>query len=149
MIDLRTAMYSGVLAAALLLGACDMMPKMSDTRDLSGTLSAAQEVPPTTSTGSGSVDAHLNPSNNELRRTVTYTGLTGPVTAAHFHGPAMTGQNAGVAVPITGVLTDPIKGVATLTSAQAEELLAGKWYVNLHTAANPNGEVRAQVTARR
>lgn len=148
MIDLRTAMYSSVLAAALLLGACDMMSKMSDTRDLSGTLSAAQEVPSTTSTGSGSVDAHLNPSNNELRWTVTYTGLTGPVTAAHFHGPAMTGQNAGVAVPITGVLTNPIKGVVTLTSAQAEELLADRWYVNLHTAANPNGEVRAQVTAR-
>ena len=149
MIDLRTAMYGSVLAAALVLGACDMMPNMSDTRDLSGTLSAAQEVPPTTSAGSGSVDAHLNPRNNELRWTVTYTGLTGPVTAAHFHGPAMAGQNAGVAVPITGVLTNPIKGVATLTSAQAEELLAGKWYVNLHTAADPNGEMRAQVTARR
>ena len=38
------------------------------------------------------------------------------------------------------------EGSATLTDAQADELLAGKWYVNVHTAANKGGEVRGQVT---
>lgn len=148
--NIRTAMHSVLLASVVVLGACDMMPTTtSGERDLSGSLSAVQEVPPATSTGTGSVDAHLNPRTNELRWTVTYAALSGPVTAAHFHGPAMAGQNAGVAVPITGSLTSPIKGTAMLTTAQAEELMAGKWYVNLHTAANPNGELRAQVTARR
>ena len=72
---------------------------------------------------------------------------------AHFHGPAMPGQNAGVVVainapinaPLNTPLTSPISGSATLTPSQVEEIMAGKWYVNLHTAANPNGEVRGQV----
>jgi hypothetical protein len=55
-------------------------------------------------------------------------------------------QNAGVAVPITGSMASPIKGPAILTAARATDLIAGKWYMKLHTAANPNGEVRGQVT---
>jgi hypothetical protein len=59
----------------------------------------------------------------------------------------MPGENAGVVVPMTGSLTSPIRGKATLTAAQAADLMAGKWYVNLHTAANPNGEIRGQFPA--
>ena len=62
-----------------------------------------------------------------------------------FHGPAAAGAYAGVALGFTGSVESPIKGSATLTPAQASDLLAGKWYVNLHTAANPGGEVRGQV----
>jgi hypothetical protein len=51
-----------------------------------------------------------------------------------------------VAVPITGADKGSFEGSATLTDAQAEELMAGKWYVNVHTAANKGGEVRGQVT---
>jgi hypothetical protein len=59
----------------------------------------------------------------------------------------MAGANAGVVVPITGPLVSPIKGSAVLTAAQAADLMAGKWYVNVHTAANPGGEVRGQVAS--
>jgi len=52
---------------------------------------------------------------------------------------------AGVEVPITGDLTSPITGSASVTDAQAADLRAGKWYVNVHTAANPGGEIRGQV----
>jgi hypothetical protein len=64
---------------------------------------------------------------------------------AHFHGPAEPGKNAGVAVPFK----DPASGAegsATLTDAQAADLMAGKYYINVHTAANPGGEIRGQVT---
>ncbi len=142
---LRNTVTAAWLAGALSLGACGMMPMMSGTSSMTARLSGASEVPPTTTDGSGSVAAMLNKQTNELNWTVSYSGLSGPVTAAHFHGPAMAGQNAGVVVPLNGSLASPIKGSATLTAAQAADLAAGKWYVNVHTAANPNGEIRGQV----
>ena len=111
-------------------------------------LSGANEVPPVKSAATGTLVVALNPSTNVLNWTVSYSGLSGPVTGAHFHGPAMAGQNAGVTVPLTGSMSSPITGTATLTPAQAADLAAGKWYVNLHTAANPGGEIRGQVPMR-
>ncbi|MDB5484322.1 MAG: hypothetical protein JWR29_226, partial [Tardiphaga sp.] len=70
--------------------------------------------------------------------------LTGPATMAHFHGPAEAGKNASVAVPITPA-TSPSEGSATLTDAQAADLMAGKYYINVHTEANKGGEIRGQV----
>ena len=106
-------------------------------------LSAGNEVPPNASTGSGTAKVDLD--GNVVKWSVSYSGMTGPVTAGHFHGPAMAGANAGVAVPFTGPMASPITGTATLTDAQVADLKAGKYYVNLHTAANPGGEIRGQV----
>jgi hypothetical protein len=91
------------------------------------------------------LDASVDKQTNVLTWTVTYAGLTGPVKAGHFHGPAAAGANAGVALGFSGSVESPIKGSATLTAAQLADLMAGMWYVNLHTAANPGGEVRGQV----
>ena len=93
----------------------------------------------------GAVQASFDKQTNLLTWSVSYSGLSGPVKAAHFHGPAVAGQNAGVVLGFSGSMDSPIKGSATLTAAQAADLLAGKWYVNLHTAASPAGEVRGQV----
>ncbi|HJS86282.1 MAG TPA: CHRD domain-containing protein [Acetobacteraceae bacterium] len=108
-------------------------------------MDAAQEVPPNQSKGTGSMEGTLNRSTKELTYTVTYQNLTGPATAAHFHGPANPGQNAPVVIPLQQPLTSPIKGKATLTDQQMNDLLANKWYVNVHTQANPGGEIRGQV----
>ncbi|MDR8763944.1 hypothetical protein FEP90_05670 [Burkholderia multivorans] len=84
--------------------------------------------------------------SHTLRWTVTYANLTGPATAAHFHGPAPVGQNAGVQVPIPkDALASPIKGSAELTDAQVTDLMGGKWYFNVHTSAHPSGEIRGQM----
>ncbi|WP_394788185.1 CHRD domain-containing protein [Rhodoferax sp.] len=146
MLKRSTFTKSAFLAAALALGVagCGAM-KPSNTVTLTASLAAGNEVPPTASTGSGTAEAWLNKDTNLLSWKVTFTGLTGPATAAHFHGPAVAGSNAGVVVPFTGT-TSPLEGQATLTPAQAADLLAGKWYANVHTAANKGGEIRGQMT---
>ena len=113
--------------------------------DFQATLSGKSEVPPTTSAGSGDVLATLDTSSKKLSYTMTYYGLTGPATAAHFHGPAAAGANAGVVVPIGTNPASPTSGSATLTDAQMKDLMAGQWYANVHTAANKGGEIRGQL----
>jgi len=116
------------------------------TIDFKATMSGKQEVPPTTSNGSGDVLAKLDTKTKQLSYTMTYMGLTGPATAAHFHGPAAAGANAGVAVPIGMPPANPATGTVTLTDAQIKDLEAGKWYANVHTAQNKGGEIRGQMT---
>jgi hypothetical protein len=136
-----------VAFAAILLVGCANMAAAPGPTNLRATLSAAQEVPPVASQGGGGANIAYDPASRRLSWTVTFGGLTGPATAAHFHGPAAPGVNAGVAVPIGAAgMTSPVSGQATLTDAQAADLLAGRWYVNIHTAANPGGEIRGQVT---
>src|SRR3569832_1652960 len=108
-------------------------------------LDGKSEVPPTTSAGTGTADIDYDPASKKLSWKLTYTGLTGPATAAHFHGPAAAGENAKPAVAIPAATSSPVEGSATLTDAQAADLAAGKYYVNVHTAANPGGEIRGQV----
>lgn len=109
-------------------------------------LKPSAEVPPVDSKGSGMLNATYDPTSKKLTYTVSYKDLTGPATAAHFHGPADAKANAGIVVPVNGALAAPIKGEATLTDAQAKDLADGKWYFNVHTAANKGGEIRGQVT---
>jgi hypothetical protein len=108
-------------------------------------LDGKSEVPATNSAGYGDLLATLDTSTKTLSYTLTFGGLTGPATAAHFHGPAAPGANAGVTVAIGKAPTSPASGKATLTAPQIADLEAGKWYVNVHTAANPGGEIRGQV----
>ena len=116
---------------------------------LSARLSGSDEVPPVTGSGVGRVEATLNAQSRVLTWTATYSALTGAASAAHFHGPAAIGENAAVAVPVTGSVASPMTGTATLTDAQSADLLAGKWYLNVHTAAHPNGEIRGQLNVQR
>ncbi|MCK1757404.1 CHRD domain-containing protein [Bradyrhizobium sp. 137] len=111
---------------------------------LQAELKGSNEVPPNSSTGSGKAEAIYDSETKVLTYTVTYAGLTGPAMGAHFHGPGEAGKNAGIVLPFKTVQS-PIQGSATLTDAQAADLLAGKWYANIHTAANPGGELRGQM----
>lgn len=109
-------------------------------------LSGAREVPKTTSKGTGKFVATLDTSTKTLTYRLNFENLSGPATAAHLHGPATRKANAGVMVPLGGKgPSSPVTGSATLTDDQIKALEAGKTYVNIHTAANPGGEIRGQV----
>lgn len=121
-------------------------PGIAQTVAYKADLTGTAELPPTDSKGQGTAMVEFDSGNKTLSWTVTFTDLTGPVTAAHFHGPAAVGENAPPVIPIKGALVSPIKGSATLTDSQVADLEAGKLYFNLHTAKFPDGEVRGQLT---
>lgn len=117
------------------------------TLHLKADLKASSEVPAKDSAGTGTLTGTLDTDTNEFKYHVEFNGLTGPAVAAHFHGPAAEGANAKPQLPIkTTPLASPLEGKATLTPEQAKDLAEGKWYFNLHTTANPGGEIRGQVT---
>jgi hypothetical protein len=136
---------TGLLALAMTASMAFAGPALAETVALKAQLNGAAEVPATASKGTGTADVTYDTASKTLSWKLNYSGLTGPATMAHFHGPAEAGKNAGVAVPIPNTASGS-EGKATLTDAQATDLLAGKYYVNVHTAANPGGEIRGQVT---
>lgn len=121
-------------------------PAAADVLHYTASLNGASETPPNDSAGTGTAAVTLDDAAKTVSWTVSYGGLTGPATMAHFHGPAPVGQAAGVEVPLNGALASPITGSAPVTDAQIADLKAGQWYVNVHTAAHPKGEIRGQVT---
>jgi hypothetical protein len=134
------------MLAMLALGTTVAFAGPAFAEKMKATLDAKSEVPPNASAGTGTADIDYDAATKKLSWKLSYSGLTGPATAAHFHGPAEPGKNAGVALAIPNATTSPTEGSATLTDAQAADLMAGKYYVNVHTAANPAGEIRGQVT---
>jgi hypothetical protein len=116
------------------------------TMKFHATLDTASEVPPTKSTGSGEATASLDTTSHELTYDVEFKGFSSDVTAAHIHGPAAPGKNAGVVLPLGSMPKSPIHGSAKLTAEQEQELLAGMYYINVHTKNNPSGAVRGQLT---
>jgi CHRD domain len=111
-------------------------------------LKSSDEVPPNPSAGTGAVTVSYDASTKQVTWQGTFSGLTGPATAGHIHGPAEPGKNAGVVVPLSQKdtpFTSPFQGSATLTDAQAADLASGLYYVNIHTDANKGGEIRGQL----
>jgi hypothetical protein len=132
----RTSLAGLGLVALLATGSIAAAETVELKADLKGSNTAA----------TGNATVTYDTASKQATWRITYSGLSGMPTAAHFHGPAQPGANAGVAVPIPNVAASPIQGSATLTDAQAADLLAGRYYINIHTAANPPGEIRGQVT---
>jgi len=134
--------------AAILFAAAIMFLSVTtahaETITLRADLKGSNEVPPNTSPASGTAEATLDTTTRQLSYTITYKDLSGPALGAHFHGPVEAGKNAGIVLPFKTVQS-PIQGSATLTDEQVTDLLAGKWYANIHTAANPGGELRGQM----
>lgn len=151
----HTATVLASAAALLALSACGGMSmgapaapmspsaSMATTVSMVTELAARNEVPPTASTGKGRATATLDRTTRVLTWSVQYEGLTGPATGAHIHAGA-EGTNGPVVVPFA-VTPSPITGSTTLTEAQVAQLAQGLWYVNVHTAANPGGEIRGQL----
>lgn len=139
---MKIAPILGAGLAALMLSAA---PAYAEVTNFTAQLAPSADV--TDSSGSGSLEATYDSDTMEFAWTITYDGLTGPANAAHFHGPAAEGEDAGPIVPISGALDSPIEGSATLSEEQATQLMDGLWYFNIHTEQYPGGEIRGQVTA--
>lgn len=139
---LLLAVHGFAVAAIAIAG----MPATAEVISFKAELKGTSQVPPNQSKGTGSVAVTYDTVEKTLTWTGSYSGLSGPIVAAHFHGPAAIGRNGGIAVGITiGSAPGVFEGTATISDAQAADLLAGRWYVNLHTAAYPAGEIRGQV----
>ena len=138
-----------IMGAALgLIGSVALAP-MAQAAPVSFTvpLSGAQQVPPVKTKGHGLAHLTYNAASHMLSWSVSYSGLSSPVTMAHFHH-AAAGKNGPVAIWISkkgAKVPDPIKGSAKLTAAEAKDMMAGDWYINLHTKKHPAGEIRGQV----
>jgi hypothetical protein len=141
----RPVKTTHILASLAVIATVSATPALAEMQSYKAVLNAVNQVPPNDSKATGALTASYDTATKKLTYNVTYTGLSGPATAAHFHGPADAKANAGVAVGAKDVATSPIKGEATLTDAQAADLMAGKWYFNIHTEKNKGGEIRGQV----
>lgn len=117
------------------------------------TLSGAQEVPAVTTNGTGSAKLVFDPVLKTINYNMTWTlgSSTATTTNMHFHG-AEDGsdtKSSGVAIGITGFTTantGTITGTTVpLTDAQVAQLLAGKWYLNIHSSTVPGGELRGNI----
>ena len=136
--SLRRALCAGAAASLLVAFAA-----RADTYGCD--LKSSSEVPPNDSQATGKVDATYDPMSMKFSWNITYSGLTGPATAAHFHGPAKAGSNAGPIITLKAPLTSPMTGSETLSKEQGESLAAGMWYFNVHTEKHGPGEIRCQL----
>jgi len=141
----------GLGAAALLVAGCANHPK--NTSGITA-LSGAEQVPPVTTTASGTTDISARPSKcpsaatsatcPTVHGTVNTTGVVG--TAAHIHQGA-AGQNGPPIVTLvkTGPNQWQVPPGTTFTDAQYQAYWDGLLYVNVHSDANKGGEIRAQL----
>jgi CHRD domain len=146
------SMASIAIAGTVLLSACDKedddKPPVNSKYTISGAADGGQEVPAVTTTATGSLTGSYDTLSKQLIYSISWTGLSGDASMAHFHGPALAGANADVLAPLT-IVTNGAAGMATdtITASNAlhTALLAGRVYYNIHTVANPDGEIRGQV----
>ena len=102
-------------------------------------------MPPVESAGTGMADVTYDDATKTLTWTVEYSGLTGPATAAHFHG-GEGRRECGVSIPIDD-LESPMEGSATLSDEQAQQLMDGLLYDEYPHGGESEGEIRGQVKA--
>lgn len=104
------------------------------------TLSGANESSPNASTATGSGTATFNGTSKLFTMNITFSGIT--ATAAHIHK-GLPGVSGPVEFPLTA--SSPINFSVNMDATQENDLLEGKYYVNVHSAAFPGGEIRGQI----
>lgn len=139
------------MAALVVCFACnknDNTTTVNNIHTISATLNSAQENPAGTSTATGALTGTYDTSTKTLTYNLSWNGLSGNATGAHFHGPASTTTNANILIPITisnNAPTASASGSVVIADSVAAFLSKGQVYVNVHTAAKPGGEIRGQV----
>lgn len=153
---LKLTAYS-FLFLSIGFSACDTQdPDFVDQNLYVGTatLSGSNEVPVVVTTATGTVEANYNKLSKILNYKVTWSGLSGNATAAHIHGTAPIGYSVGVLQSFTSfpaATSGTYSGTLFADGIKIleEDILGDKYYVNIHTALRPAGEIRAQIVLRR
>ena len=127
---------------------CSKYHGESEQYTVDGPGNGAQVVPANSSTGTAVLAGDYNSSNNTLSCILNWSGLSGPPTAIHIHGPAAVGRNniyQFVLVKVPAVASGVMSFESVFTEAQEGSLISNAFYYDIHTAANPNGEIRGQI----
>ncbi len=136
------------IAVGVALTGCSALQPDAHLAAFSTQMTGRNQVPPVATPASGQLFAVLNKNTRLFRWKLSFTGLSGSAASGHFHGPAVVGANANSALAFKAPVRSPLEGQATLTAVQAAELLAGKWYADIHTANHPGGEIRGKLFLR-
>lgn len=143
--------FSGVVGFVLLIVSLVALgaPAWAETIEFQAMLDQDQAVPapsPVPEAG-GRAYVTLNTETNEIAWDINYYSLSGDIVAIHFHGPAKPGETGDIAVAIdnTSEMTGKLTGSAKISAEQAQKLMDGLWYINIHTKLNPAGEIRGQL----
>lgn len=147
-----------IFGSAAFLYACTKKTDDSIIRKTSLPVSGLQEVPSKTVAGSGTLDVEYNKGTRTLIYKVTWKDLTDTLRQFHIHGTAKKGFNAGIIQNIPILSQTNANGFLPRASGtysgsvfidgvvfKEPELLNGEYYINMHTSANPGGEIRGQI----
>lgn len=136
-------------AAVLLTWVIAAAPMSAATHHFIAVINGGQEVPPADSPALGNAFLTYDTATKMLCYAISFTDLIAPEAAAHFHGPASAGENAGVLFFITpgpSAVGSPKTGCVGPLDAKARAALnRGRVYINVHSSAFPGGEIRGQV----
>lgn len=142
------SMIAALAAAALVVTAVSTARPAAAHFRITATLNAGQEIPKQVvknQAAHGTFAGTLT--GTSLKWKLTFAKLTGPATAAHIHLGGM-GKSGNVIVPLCTQCKSGLTGTATISAALLKKMQKHLTYVNVHTAKNPNGEIRGQVVAK-
>jgi hypothetical protein len=156
----KKAGFLAILIAATVFYACTKNNDGTIYSITNAPMTAAQVVPSSGATAAGSIDGSYDTKTHLFTYTLSWIGLSGNPTSIHIHGLGDAGANAipsSAGGPFVNGIIQTIPNVAAISGSTSgtlyidntvlreDDLLAGKYYVDIHTAAKPNGEIRGQI----
>jgi CHRD domain len=147
---LKQSLFSSLFISIFFINACSDKTDVNVIRKVGIVLNGAQEVPAKPGSGNGTVDIEYNKDTRTLYYKVSWNSLTGNLAGFHIHGPAKRGFNASVIQNFVGFAAanqGTYSGNVFIDGVlfKETELLNGEYYINMHTATNPGGEIRGQL----
>jgi ABC-type microcin C transport system permease subunit YejE len=140
---MKNLLAIAIIIVGITFASCKKDEVVSSDVAFMAMLSGAEEVPAVTTTASGMFDGVYNKDTKILTYTITYSGIT--PTAWHIHK-AAKGATGGVIFNFGTTFSSPFKSATiALTADQETDLMAGNYYVNMHSAKSASGEIRGQL----
>lgn len=140
-------MVRSVLLGAIIAPLVCAMPALAGIRTYEFTMDGLQENPPVATPATGDCTVTLDDVSFAVNLNCTFSGLIGTANNAHIHGLAPVGTNTGVILPLsfTAATSGTITGNGILSAVNAQGMIDGLTYVNLHSTFRPGGEIRGQI----